>query len=321
MNRELIKQTALETIAIEQSAIAQLANLLNASFLDAVEAIHQCGGRVVISGIGKSAIIAQKIVATLNSTGTPALFLHAADAIHGDLGMMQPNDIAIIISKSGESAEIKVLVPLIKNFGNPLIALSGNANSFLVREADYFIDCTVETEACPNNLAPTSSTTAQLVMGDALAVCLLKLKGFTPGDFAKFHPGGALGKQLYLRVGDLSKQNQKPCVRPDSSIKEVILEITGKRLGSTAVIDNEGQLAGIVTDGDIRRMLESRDDYNALKATDIMNKHPKTIQASELAIDALNKMRANNISQLVVLEDTRYTGVVHLHDLLREGLI
>lgn len=320
MNRELIKQTALETIAIEQTAIAQLSSLLNESFLDAVEAIHQCGGRVVISGIGKSAIIAQKIVATLNSTGTPALFLHAADAIHGDLGMMQPNDIAIIISKSGESAEIKVLVPLIKNFGNPVIALSGNAQSFLVREADYFIDCTVETEACPNNLAPTSSTTAQLVMGDALAVCLLKLKGFTPGDFAKFHPGGALGKQLYLRVGDLSKLNQQPQVHADSPIKEVILEITGKRLGSTAVMQ-EGQLAGIITDGDIRRMLEAQSDFTTLKARDIMNRHPKIIQASELAIDALNKMRANNISQLIVLDGEHYAGMIHIHDLLREGLI
>lgn len=320
MNRELIKQTALETIAIEQSAIAQLANLLNESFLDAVEAIHHCGGRVVISGIGKSAIIAQKIVATLNSTGTPALFLHAADAIHGDLGMMQPNDIAILISKSGESAEIKVLVPLIKNFGNPVIALSGNANSFLVREADYFIDSSVEAEACPNNLAPTSSTTAQLVMGDALAVCLLKLKGFTPGDFAKFHPGGALGKQLYLRVGDLSKLNQQPQVSSDSSIKEVILEITGKRLGSTAVMQ-DGKLAGIITDGDIRRMLEAQSDFAILKAMDIMNQHPKTIQASELAIDALNRMRANNISQLIVLDGEQYDGMIHIHDLLREGLI
>jgi arabinose-5-phosphate isomerase len=316
-----ILQTAIDTISIEQQAIENLANLLDQSFVKAVEAIHACKGRVIISGIGKSAIIAQKIVATLNSTGTPSIFLHAADAIHGDLGMMQNNDIAILISKSGESAEIKVLVPFIKNFGNPIIALCGNANSFLVKEADYFVNCSVEVEACPNNLAPTSSTTAQLVMGDALAVCLLQLKGFTQSDFAKFHPGGALGKQLYLKVDDLCKLHLAPQVFETSSIKEVILEITNKRLGSTSVLNESLALIGIITDGDIRRMLESQSDFSSLQAKDIMNNNPKVIQAEELAINALTMMRSNNISQLVVLNDTQYIGMIHIHDLIREGLV
>lgn len=321
MNHELILQTARETISIEKSAIENLASRVTPSFVNAVELIHLSKGRLVISGIGKSAIIAQKIVATLNSTGTPSLFLHAADAIHGDLGMMQTDDIAIIISKSGESAEIKVLIPLIKNFGNKVIALCGNSNSFLVKEADYFIDSTVEVEACPNNLAPTSSTTAQLVMGDALAVCLLKLKGFTPSDFAKFHPGGALGKQLYLKVNDLSKLNQVPQVFETSSIKEIILEMTSKRLGATAVLDTNHLLKGIITDGDIRRMLEHQTHFEGLFATDIMNSNPKIIDANALAINALAMMRLNNISQLVVLENNQYIGMIHIHDLLREGLI
>ena len=321
MNHELILQTARETISIEKSAIENLSSRVTPSFVNAVELIHSSKGRLVISGIGKSAIIAQKIVATLNSTGTPSLFLHAADAIHGDLGMMQTDDIAIIISKSGESAEIKVLIPLIKNFGNKVIALCGNSNSFLVKEADYFIDSTVEVEACPNNLAPTSSTTAQLVMGDALAVCLLKLKGFTPSDFAKFHPGGALGKQLYLKVNDLSKLNLVPQVYESSSIKEIILEMTSKRLGATAVLDTNHSLKGIITDGDIRRMLERQTHFEGLCAQDIMNSNPKIIDANELAINALAMMRLNNISQLVVLESNQYIGMIHIHDLLREGLI
>ncbi len=321
MNKDLILQTALDTIAIEKTAIDHLSSLLNDSFADIVQAIHTSNGRVVISGIGKSAIIAQKIVATLNSTGTPAVFLHAADAIHGDLGMMQPDDVAIVISKSGESAEIKVLVPLIKNFGNTLIALCGNINSFLAREADFIIDSTVDVEACPNNLAPTSSTTAQLVMGDALAVCLLQLKGFKANDFARYHPGGALGKQLYLKVVDLSSQNQVPKVSAASGINEVILEMTSKRLGSTAVLDNKSALVGIITDGDIRRMIEKYPDFSGLKASDIMNANPKTIPASELAINALAMMRANNISQLVVADGASYVGMIHIHDLIREGLI
>jgi len=321
LNQELILRTALETISIEYDAIKKLNSYIDASFAEAVQAIHECQGRVVISGIGKSAIIAQKIVSTLNSTGTPSLFLHAADAIHGDLGMMQSNDIAILISKSGESPEIKVLIPLIKNFGNKVIALCGNADSFLAKEAHYFINCTVGTEACPNNLAPTSSTTAQLVMGDALAVCLLKLKGFEAADFARFHPGGSLGKQLYLKVNDLCKQHEIPLVYETSPIKEVILEMTGKRLGATAVLNSSSVLAGMITDGDIRRMLENQSDFTLLKAKDIMNLDPKTIQASELAINALSLMRTNNISQLIVLEENEYKGMIHIHDLIREGLI
>jgi arabinose-5-phosphate isomerase len=321
LDTQQILQTALETVQIEADSVAQLKQRLQPSFAEAVLAIHKGKGRVVISGIGKSAIIAQKIVATLNSTGTPSLFLHAADAIHGDLGMMQPDDIAMLISKSGESAEIKVLVPLIRNFGNTLIALCGNMQSYLAREAAFVIDCTVDVEACPNNLAPTSSTTAQLVMGDALAVCLLKLKGFTPADFARFHPGGSLGKQLYLRVGDLSAQQQKPQVSDDAKIKDVILEITGKRLGCTVVIDQHHAVCGMITDGDIRRMLEHRSSWLDLQAKDIMNDHPKTIQAGELAVHALQTMRANSISQLVVMAGSKYEGIVHLHDLIREVFI
>ncbi|MBK7764252.1 MAG: KpsF/GutQ family sugar-phosphate isomerase [Bacteroidetes bacterium] len=321
LNQEQILQDAIETISIEGNAIQKLSSLLDSSFAKAVQVIHEGKGRVVISGIGKSAIVAQKIVATFNSTGTPAIFLHAADAIHGDLGMMQANDIAIVISKSGESAEIKVLVPLIKNFGNPLIAFSGNLNSFLAKEADYIVNCTVDIEACPNNLAPTSSTTAQMVMGDALAVCLLKLKGFSPGDFARYHPGGALGKQLYLRVHDISMQNEVPLVFIHSGIKEVILEISGKRLGSAAVLDKHNQLQGIITDGDIRRMLEKDIAFESLKASDIMNTNPKTIDANELAVNALALMRANHISQLIVMDEDRYAGIIHIHDLIREGLV
>lgn len=316
----LILQTAIQTITIEQEAIAALIHKVDHSFEQAVELMHTCKGRVVISGIGKSAIIAQKIVATLNSTGTPSLFLHAADAIHGDLGMLQQEDICILISKSGESPEIKVLVPFIKNFGNVLVALCGNRQSFLAQQADYVIDTTVETEACPNNLAPTSSTTAQLVMGDALAVCLLQLKGFTPADFAKFHPGGALGKQLYLKVQDLSSLHIAPQVEKNATIKDVILEISSKRLGATAVLEHQ-QLLGIITDGDIRRMLEKEADWHTLRAENIMHSNPKTIETNALAIEALEKMRSANISQLIVLENNVYKGMIHIHDLIREGLV
>lgn len=289
--------------------------------MSVVELIHATEGRVVISGIGKSAIIAQKIVATLNSTGTPSLFLHAADAIHGDLGMVQTDDIVIVISKSGESAEIKVLVPFIKSFGNTLVALCGNNASFLAQEANFLLNCSVSAEACPNNLAPTSSTTAQLVMGDALAVALLKLKGFQPSDFARYHPGGALGKRLYLKVGDLSKLNAKPNVFLKTDIKKTILEITQNRLGATAVVDEKNHLLGIITDGDIRRMLEKNDDWLTLFAQDIMNCNPKCIEESELAVNALEKMRSNNISQLVVTNEGKYAGIIHIHDLIREGII
>ncbi len=321
LQKELIRQAALNTISIETKSIEGLSSGINDVFATAVELIHQSKGRVVISGIGKSAIIAQKIVATLNSTGTPSLFLHAADAIHGDLGMLQPDDIAIVISKSGESAEIKVLVPFIKGFGNTLIALCGAEQSFLAIQADYFIDCTVEEEACPNNLAPTSSTTAQLVMGDAIAVSLLKLKGFQPSDFARYHPGGALGKRLYMKVSDLSKMNAKPMVLAGADIKEVIIEITQKRLGACAIVTSESQLEGIITDGDIRRMLEMHQSWLSLKAVDIMNTQPKIIEESALAVNALEIMRSHNISQLIVVHDGKYEGIIHLHDLIREGII
>lgn len=318
---ERISSLARKAIELERNAIDGLSAFINDDFCHAIEAIHQSKGRLVISGIGKSAIVAQKIVATLNSTGTPSLFLHAADAIHGDLGMMQANDMAMLISKSGESSEIKVLVPLIKNFGNPLIALCGNEHSFLAKAADYFINTTVSEEACPNNLAPTSSTTAQMVMGDAMAVCLLQLKGFSPSDFAKYHPGGALGKQLYLKVKDLSEKNTKPQVLDTDTIKAVINEISSKRLGATAVLNSETQLVGIITDGDVRRMLEVHNDLKNVCAKDIMNTTPKTIDAEELAVHALKNMREHNISQLVVLHQESYAGIVHIHDLMREGII
>lgn len=315
-----IAQIGRETVEMEANAISNLTQYIDAAFVQAVEIIHNSKGRVIVSGIGKSAVIAQKIVATFNSTGTPAIFMHAADAIHGDLGMIQPGDNVIIISKSGESPEIKVLIPFIKNFGNPVISICGNKNSYLATHSDYFINSTVEKEACPNNLAPTTSTTAQLVMGDALAVCLLHLKGFTAQDFAKFHPGGALGKRLYLRVSDLSKTSQKPEVKPGSSIREIIYEISSKRLGATAVIDN-GQLQGIITDGDIRRMLEKNESPAQLKASDILTVNPKSIEETELAANALEMMREYDITQLVVTKDGRYTGMLHLHDLVKEGLI
>lgn len=321
MNPEQIQSLACKTIALEAEAIQQLSHYIDDHFLKAVTWIHESKGRVIICGIGKSAIIAQKIVATMNSTGTPALFLHAADAIHGDLGMMQVEDIAILISKSGESAEIKVLIPLIKNFGNKLIALCGNEQSSLALQADVFINTTVSQEACPNNLAPTSSTTAQLVMGDALAVCLLELKGFTPSDFAKFHPGGALGKQLYTRVSDLSELNAKPQINSEASMKETIVAISTNRLGAVAVTDQNKHVLGIITDGDIRRMLEKYSDLNAVCAQDIMNPLPKTIEANALAVDALTLMRTHNIGQVIVLENNRYHGMLHIQDLIREGII
>jgi arabinose-5-phosphate isomerase len=320
LDKNLISATALETIRLEKNAVENLSNYVNDHFIEAVACIHQSKGRVIISGIGKSAIIAQKIVATFNSTGTPAIFMHAADAIHGDLGMMQTDDVAIVISKSGESAEIKVLVPLIKNFGNKLIAICGNEKSFLATNADFLVDSTVNIEACPNNLAPTSSTTAQMVMGDAMAVCLLKLKGFTADHFAKFHPGGALGKQLYLQVATLSNSHEKPIVYIGDSIQKVIVEITGKRLGATIVLNAENEIEGIITDGDIRRMLEKHTDLGSIQATDIMNRNPKCIESDALAVDALAIMRQYNITQLVVVSKGTYAGIIHLHDLLNEGL-
>lgn len=321
MNSQSIIDAALRTVALEIQSIEGLKAFITTDFVAAVQKIASCRGRFVVSGIGKSAVIAQKIVATLNSTGTPALFMHAADAIHGDLGMIQPDDAVMIISKSGDSPEIKVLASLVKNFGNPLIGMVGNIQSYLAKNSDIVLNTTVEQEACPNNLAPTTSTTAQMVMGDALAVCLMELKGFNSHDFAKFHPGGMLGKKLYLRVSDLSSQNEKPAVLPAANLKEVILEMTKKRLG-TAVVVNEGNLVqGIITDGDLRRMLEKSNDLTQLTAADIMSRNPKTIVADALATEALDILRGNNISQLVVIENEIYAGVIHLHDLIREGII
>lgn len=316
-----IRSIGLRTIQLEASAIASMEPMINEDFEKAVLSVINSAGRLVISGIGKSAIIAQKIVATLNSTGTPSIFLHAADAIHGDLGMVQANDVVMIISKSGESPEIKVLVPLIKNFGNPLIAMAGNMGSFLARNADIVLDTTVSSEACPNNLAPTSSTTAQLVMGDAMAVALMEIKGFGSDDFAKFHPGGMLGKKLYLRVSDMFPDNERPFVKHDANLKKVIVSISKGRLGVTAVLDDEDRLLGVITDGDLRRMLEKDLPFDAVIAKDIMTKQPKTIEPEELAVNALDKMRTFDITQLVVKKDERYLGIIHLHDLVREGLI
>jgi arabinose-5-phosphate isomerase len=316
-----VKQVALKTIEMEAGAISGLSAFIDAGFEKAVESIAEMKGRIVVSGIGKSAVIAQKIVATFNSTGTPSIFMHAADAIHGDLGIVQQDDVVMIISKSGESPEIKVLVPLIRNFGNTLIAMVGNTGSFLAKKADIILNTTVEQEACPNNLAPTTSTTAQLVMGDALAVCLMEQKGFQTEDFAKFHPGGMLGKKLYLRVSDLYADNEKPKVLASHSLKEVIVEMTQKRLGITAVTDDDNNLLGIITDGDLRRMLEKNISINSIKAGDIMTKNPKAIGPEELAVDALDQMRKYEITQLAVIQDHKYLGIIHLHDLIREGLI
>ena len=321
MNATSIQELALRTVKLEAGAIAQLAEYINDDFVKAAEQVFACKGRLVISGIGKSAVIAQKIVATLNSTGTPAIFMHAADAIHGDLGMVQQDDIVMVISKSGESPEIKVLVPLIRNFGNTLIAMVGNTASFLAKNSDIILNTTVSQEACPNNLAPTSSTTAQLVMGDALAVVMMELKGFGTEDFAKFHPGGALGKKLYLRVADLYIQNEKPKVSATSTLKEVIVEISKKRMGVTAVVNDDNELLGIITDGDLRRMLEKNNSLEGVIATDIMTSTPKSIGPESLAVEALDRLRKNDISQLVVMEGGKYMGFVHLHDLIREGLI
>lgn len=316
-----IHQTAQRTIELEAQSVAGLAAFIDASFEKAVTTIHAAKGRLVISGIGKSAIVGQKIVSTLNSTGTPSLFMHAADAIHGDLGMIQEDDVVMIISKSGESPEIKVLVPLIKNFGNTLVGMVGNTESFLASQSDIILNTTVSKEACPNNLAPTSSTTAQMVMGDVLAVCLMELNGFTGKDFARYHPGGNLGKRMYLRVADLYINNEKPQVRANASLKEVIVEITEKRLGVTAVTDENEQITGIITDGDLRRMLEKSDDLKSVTAKDILSVNPKTIEPSVLAVEALDVLRNHNISQLVVAENGKYLGILHIHDLVREGIV
>lgn len=318
--KDAILNAAKLTIESESTAIQNLVSLLNDEFADAVQEIIQSKGRVVITGIGKSAIIATKIVATMNSTGTPAIFMHAADAIHGDLGTIQQNDVVICISKSGNTPEIKVLIPLLKNSNNKLIAITGNKDSFLGKQADYVLNSYVEKEACPNNLAPTTSTTAQLVIGDALAVCLLQLKGFSSKDFAKYHPGGALGKKLFLRVSDIVATNLKPKVQTNSSVKETIIEISEKLLGVTAVLENQ-KLVGVITDGDIRRMLNKHDNIGNLNASDVMSPNPKTIDIHAMAVDALEIMETNSITSLLVTEHNKYIGVVHLHNLIKEGIL
>ena len=318
---EKIRQIAELTLKLESEAIGALRKRIGKDFVKSVEKIISSGGRVVVTGIGKSAVIAQKMVATFNSTGTPSLFMHAADAIHGDLGMITPDDVVICLSKSGESPEIKVLVPLIKNGGNFLVSITGNMNSFLAKNSDLVLDTTVAKEACPHNLAPTTSTTAQLAMGDALAVCLLECRGFSEKDFARFHPGGALGKKLYLRVDALFSKHESPAVHENDLLGKVILEMTKKRLGATAVLNSKKELSGMITDGDLRRAMEKHKNFSSLKAADVMNASPKKISKGSLAVDALSLMREHKITQAIVVDKKKYLGIVHLHDLLREGLI
>jgi len=314
-----IKKIARETIAIELAAVAKLESSINDDFVNAINLILSTKGRLIVAGIGKSANIANKMVATFNSTGQPAVFLHAADAIHGDLGNIQEGDVVICISKSGNTPEVKALVPFIKNMGNKIIALTGNPKSFLAIKSDFILDVSVEKEACPNNLAPTSSTTAQLVMGDAIAVSLLACKDFTEEDFARFHPGGILGKRLNIKVQDLIS-DYTPKVNPNASINEVIIEISQNRLGVTAVL-NDKKLAGIITDGDLRRMLENEKDISSLCAKDIMSCDPKIIKPEDLAYNALKEMEQNNITQLIVIKSEKYLGVIHIHDIIKEGII
>lgn len=316
-----IKKIAKDVLKNESDAIQKLTEYIDDNFEACVQEIYSAKGRVVITGIGKSAIIANKIVATLNSTGTPSLFMHAADAIHGDLGMIQQDDIVICISKSGNTPEIKVLVPLLKRRGSKLVALVSNTNSYLAQQADYVLNATIGEEACPNNLAPTTSTTAHLALGDALAVCLLELRNFTSEDFAKYHPGGALGKQLYLKVSDVFVNNQLPIVKPNAALKDVILEISSKRLGCTAVAEDDKVLLGIITDGDLRRMLQKDVNISSIKASDIMTKNPKSIEKDEFAVKALHMMQEKSITQLVVMEGNKVEGFIHLHDLLKEGIV
>lgn len=316
-----IKISAQDVLRTEAKAIFQLVNYIDDEFEFCVEAILQSTGRLVITGIGKSAIIAQKIVATLNSTGTPSLYMHAADAIHGDLGMIQKEDLVMCVSKSGNTPEIKVLVPLVKRLGSKLIAMVSNTNSYLAEQADFVLNASISAEACPNNLAPTTSTTVHMALGDALAVCLLDARGFGPDDFAKYHPGGALGKQLYLKVEDVVQKELLPVVKQDANLTEVILEISGKRRGATAVVDSEERLVGVITDGDLRRMLQKKPDLSTVRATDIMTVNPKTISNEEFAIRALNKMKEHNITQLIAMEGDRIIGFVHIHDLMKEGIV
>ena len=316
-----IKKIARDVLINESLAIQQLTNFIDDNFEACVKEIYSAKGRVVITGVGKSAIVANKIVATLNSTGTPALFMHAADAIHGDLGMIQSEDIVICISKSGNTPEIKVLVPLLKRRGSKLVALVSNVNSYLGQQADFILNATIAEEACPNNLAPTTSTTAHMALGDALAICLLDLRNFTSRDFAEYHPGGSLGKQLYLKVSDIYLHNELPLVGPDAPLKDVIIEISSKRLGCTAVVDSDKNLLGIITDGDLRRMLEKSTSLQDVKARDIMTRSPKKIEKDEFAAKALHDMQEAGITQLVVIDGEKIAGFVHLHDLLKEGIV
>ncbi len=320
INIENILVTAKKTILSESESIKKLADFLDTTFAEATETIYNSKGRLIITGIGKSAIIAQKIVATMNSTGTPSQFLHASEAIHGDLGMVQKEDVIICISKSGNSPEIKVLVPILKNFGNTLIAITGNMTSFLAKNSNFVLNTTVDSESCPNNLAPTNSTTAQLVLGDAIAICLMEMRNFKPEDFAKYHPGGSLGKKLLLRVKDMLENSLKPMVDPDTPFKKVIFEISEKRLGVTAVVENN-KVIGIITDGDIRRMLNDRESITNVTAREVMTKNPKMIQSTDMVVDAFNIMEDFAITQLVVVDNGEYKGVLHLHDILKEGIV
>ena len=319
--KEIISSTALKTIRIEAAAINALEASVGQIFCKCVEAIFESKGRLIVTGIGKSAIIAKKMVATFNSTGTPAVFMHAADAIHGDLGIVQTDDIVLCISKSGETSEIKVLVPLVKKLGSLMIGMVSNVDSFLAKKVDYILHTPCELEADPNNLAPTASTASQMAMGDAVATSLLALRGFTANDFAQYHPGGALGKQLYLRVNDIYPQNNKPFVLENENIRNTIIEMTSKRLGVAVVVDESEDVRGIITDGDLRRMLLSKNEVEHLKAKDIMSKNPQTIDPNEMAVKALEVMRSKSITQLIVVDEEKYLGVIHLHDLLREGLV
>lgn len=320
---EVILESALRTLDIEIEALTNLKNSLDEEFCTVVKAIYNSKGRVVVSGVGKSAIVAQKIAATLNSTGTPALFMHAADAIHGDLGMIKSDDIVLCLSKSGDTSELKVLAPFIKNAGNILVGIVSNRDSWLGKMANYVITTPIALEADPNNLAPTASTTAQMALGDAIAVSLLSLRGFQPNDFAQFHPGGILGKQLYLRVGDLFPHNERPSVSLDTFMPQVVLEMTSKRLGCAVVEDSNGKVLGIITDGDLRRMLErlKGGDFSKLKAEEVMTSQPKSLSRETLAVRALALMRERSITQLIITDEDRYVGIVHLHDLIREGLV
>lgn len=319
-SKKSIIDSATSTLRLESEAILGLIDYIDDDFVATVNTILSSTGRVIVTGIGKSAIIAQKIVATFNSTGTPAVFMHAADAVHGDLGMIQKDDVVLCLSKSGNTPEIKLLAPLLKLSGNKLVAMLGNTKSDLAQQADLILNTTVEKEACPHNLAPTTSTTAQLAMGDALAICLLQARNFQSTDFAKYHPGGSLGKRLYLKAGDIAAKNEKPSISPNAPVKDIIIEISKNRLGAVVVTEGD-KIKGVITDGDIRRMLEKHTNLENIKASDLMNTNPKKIDSEELALLALEIIKKNNITQILVTKSDRYFGLVHLHDLLQEGIV